>query len=115
MHKLRHPAHINKPLQEAAKEKTAKYQWDYANDHRISFMPAAFSTSGRIDAEFLRLLFYHAHRESEEFFRLTRQLAQPNQDFVFSQRAAFFNGLKNKVGHMARASAPTLKLTDSQT
>ena len=75
MHKLRHPAHINKPLQEAAKETTAKYQSDYANDHRISFMPAAFSTSGRIDAEFLRLLFYHAHRESEEFSRLTGQLA----------------------------------------
>ena len=66
MHKLRHPADINKPLQEAAKEKIAKYHSDYANDRRISFMPAAFSTSGRIDAEFLRLLFYHAHRESEE-------------------------------------------------
>ena len=52
-------------------------------------MPAAFSTSGRIDAEFLRLLFYHAHRESEEFFKLTGQLAQPNQDYVFSKRAAF--------------------------
>ena len=81
---LRHPAHINKPLQEAAKAKTAKYQSDCANDHHISFMPAAFSTSGRIDEEFLRLLFYHAHRESEEFFRLTGQLAQPNQDSGFS-------------------------------
>ena len=28
------------------------------------------------------MLFYHAHRESEEFFRLTGQLAQPNQDYV---------------------------------
>ena len=47
-----------------------------------------------------------APSESEEFFRLTGQLAQPNQDYVFSKRAAFFNGLKNKVGHiMARASA----------
>ena len=74
-------------------------------------MPAAFSTSGRIDAEFLRLLFYHAHRESEEFFRLTGELAQPNQDYVFSKRAAFFNGLKNKVGHiMARASALRVNL-----
>ena len=68
MSKLRHPANINKPLQEAARGKTAKYQSDYANDHRISFMPAVFSTSGRIDAEFLHLIFYHAHRESEEFF-----------------------------------------------
>ena len=68
----------------------------HANDQRITFLPAAFTTSGRIDAEFLRLLFYHAHRESEEFFRLTGQLAQPNQDYVFSKRAAFFNSLKNK-------------------
>ena len=93
------------------KEKTAKYQSDYANDHRISFMPAAFSTSGRIDAEFLRLLFYHAHRESEEFFRLTGELAQPNRAYVFSKGAAFSNGLKNKVGHiMARASALRVNL-----
>ena len=47
-----------------------------------------------------------AHRESEEFFRLTGQLAQPNQDYVFSKRAAFFSGLKSKVGHiMAKATA----------
>ena len=58
-----------------------------------------------------RLLFYHAHRESDEFFRLTGQLAQPNQDYVFSKRAAFFNGLTNKVGHiMARVSALRLNL-----
>ena len=81
------------PLQEPANEKIAKYQSNYANDHHISFV-------GRIDAEFLSLLFYHAHRESEEFFRLTGQLAQPNQDYVFSKRAAFFNSLKNKVGHI---------------
>jgi hypothetical protein len=43
-----------------------------------------------------------AHRESEEFFRLTGQLAQPNQDYVFSKRATFFNGLKSKVGHSYR-------------
>ena len=72
--KLRHPANINKPLQEAASQKPTKYQSDYANDRRISFLPAVSSTSGRIDAEFLRLLFLHAHRESEEFFRLMGQL-----------------------------------------
>ena len=108
---LRHPADINKPLREAAKEKANKYQHTYANNHSISFLPAIFSTSGRTDAEFLRLLFYHAHRESEEFFRLTGQLAQPNQDYVFSKRAAFFNGLKSKVGHiMAKATALRVNL-----
>ena len=111
MHKLRHPADINKPLQQAAKEKSQ-------NTSRITRMitalpscPQPSACSGLIDAEFLRLLFYHAHRESEEFFRLTGQLAQPNQDYVFSKRAAFFNGLKNKVGHiMTRASALRVNL-----
>ena len=111
MGKLRHPTSINKPLQEAARERPAKYLSDYANNRYISFLSAVFSTSGRIDAEFRRMLFFHAHRESEEFFRLTGQLAQPNQDYVFSKRAAFFNSLKNKVGHiMARASALRVNL-----
>ena len=109
--RLRHPADINKPLRVAAKEKVNKYQHTYANNHSISFLPAIFSITGRTDAEFLRLLFYHAHRESEEFFRLTGQLAQPNQDSVFSKRAAFFNGLKSKVGHiMAKATALKVNL-----
>ena len=103
----RHPADMNKPLREAAKEKVNKYQHTYANNHSISFLPAIFSTSGRIDAEFLRLLFY---RESEKFFRLTGQLAQPNQDYVFSKRAAFFNGLKSKVGHIIMAKATALRV-----
>ena len=48
---------------------------------------------------------------SEEFFRLTGQLAQPNQDYVFSKRAAFFNSLKSKVGHiMAKATALRVNL-----
>ena len=70
-------------------------------DHSITFMPAIASTTGRLHAEFLRLLFWHAHRESEELFKLTGQLAQPNQDAVFSKRAAFFNSLKRKVLIMA--------------
>ena len=82
-----------------------KYQSDYADDHLIFFLPAVFSISGRIDAEFLRLLFYHAHRESGDFFRVTGQLAHPSQDYVFSKRAAFFNGLKNKVGHIVAKSS----------
>ena len=90
--------------------KTAKYLSDYANHRYISFLPAVCSISGRIDAEFLHLLFYHAHRESEECFRLTSQLAQPHQDYVFSKRAAFFNGLKNKVGHIIGAAALRVNL-----
>ena len=39
------------------------------------------------------------------------ELAQPNQDYVFSKRAAFFNGLKSKVGRiMAKATALRVNL-----
>ena len=53
---------IDRPLREAAQKKVPKYQNAYANDHNIAFMPAITSTTGRLDAEFLRLLFWHAHR-----------------------------------------------------
>ena len=108
---LRHPTNINKLPQEAARRKNATRLADYAVDRRISFLPAVCSTWGRIDAELLRLLCHHAHRESEEFFKLTGQLAQPNQDSVFSKHASFFNGLKNKLEHiMAKASALRIHL-----
>ena len=95
-----------RPLREAAQQKVLKFQNAYANDHSINFLPAIAGTTGRIDAEFLRLLFWHAHRESKEIFKLTGQLAETNQDSVFSKRVAFFNSLKSKVGHiMAKASA----------
>ena len=35
--------------------KTVKYLADYANNRYISFLPAVFSTWGRLDAESLRL------------------------------------------------------------
>ena len=67
----------------------------------LSLAPPAASTWSSI-----RLLSCHAHRESEEFFRLTGQLVQPNQDCVFSKCSAFSNCLKSKVGHiMAKATA----------
>ena len=40
------------------------------NYHNFSMLPAIFSTTGRIHGEFLRLLFLHAHQESEECLRL---------------------------------------------
>jgi hypothetical protein len=113
---LCYPHDLNQTVKEAAQKKVNKYQGTYANEHGISFLPAVASTTGRIDAEFLRLLFWHAHRESEEFSRLTGQLAQPNPDTVHSKRAAFFNSLKSKVGHiMAKASAMRVNLNLSPT
>ena len=108
---LCYPYDLNRTVWEAAQKKVKKYRGTYANDHGISFLPAIASTTGRLDAEFLRLLFWHAHRESEEFSRLTGQLAQPNPDTVHSKRAAFFNSLKSKIGHIvAKASAMRVNL-----
>jgi hypothetical protein len=72
----------------------------YADDINISFVAAILSTTRRIHDEFLRLLFLHAHQDSEEFLRPMGQLAQPNQDLAFSKRAAFFAGIKSKAGHI---------------
>ena len=60
MGKLRHPNNINMPLQEAARERLLSNWRTIADNRYISSLPAVFSTSSRIDAEFLRLMFYHA-------------------------------------------------------
>ena len=69
---LCYPDDIDRPLREAAQKKVLKYQ--NANDHSITFEPAIASTTGRLHAEFLRLLFWHAHCNSEELFKLTTWL-----------------------------------------
>ncbi len=43
--------------------------------------------------------------ESEEFFRLTGQLAQPDQGHVFSKRATFSAGIRSKVGKITADGA----------
>jgi len=97
-----YPDDLNRPLREAARKTVLQYQSTHASNHSITLMPAISSTAGRLDAEFLRLLFWHAHREGEEILRLTGQLEQPNQDSVFSKRTAFSNSVKSNVGHIWR-------------
>jgi len=62
----------NRPLREAAQKKVFKDQNTCADDHNNNFMPAIASTTGRLPAEFLCLLFWHAHRESEQLFKLDK-------------------------------------------
>ncbi len=55
--------------------------------------------------EFLRLLFLQAHRETEAHFTAAGMPSQRNQSESFwFQRAAFYQGLKSKVG-LAAAKA----------
>jgi hypothetical protein len=59
-------------------------------------MPVAASTSGRINAEFLRLLFLHANREASA---LAGELPEESAQFRFI-RAACLANLKCSIGLM---------------
>ena len=60
--------------------------------------------------EFLRLLFLQAHRETEAHFTAAGMSSQRNQSDSFRfKRAAFYNGLKSKVG-LAAAKAAALRI-----
>jgi hypothetical protein len=97
------------PLRIAAQRKIAAYQQQYA-DNNISFLPAIVSTSTRMHGEFLRLLFLQAHRETEAHFTAAGMSSQRNQSDSFRfKRAAFYNGLKSKVG-LAAAKAAALRV-----
>ena len=64
---------------------------------------------GVYTANFVRLLFLQAHRETDRFLAASGvQLAQTNHHF---RRAAFSSKLKSKVGHiLAKAAALRINL-----
>ena len=102
---LSHPNAPDAPLNQAAQRKVHKYRNAYANNHTISFLPAITSTSTRMHGEFLRLIFLQAHRETEDYFRFTGVSAQHTTDMFRYRRAAFYSGLKSKVGLIAAKTA----------
>ena len=59
--------------------------------------------------EFLRLLFLQAHRETTAHFTAIGMPAQQHSDSFRHRRAAFYNGLKSKVG-LAAAKAAALRV-----
>ena len=102
---LSHPNAPDALLNHAAQRKVRKYRDAYANTHTISFLPAITSTSTRMHGEFLRLIFLQAHRETEDYFRFTGVSAQHTTDMFRYRRAAFYSGLKSKVGLIAAKTA----------
>jgi hypothetical protein len=67
------------------------------------------STSTRMHGEFLRLLFLQAHRETEAHFTAVRMSSQNiNTEALRFKHAAFYNGLKSKVGLAAAKAAALL-------
>ena len=60
--------------------------------------------------EFLRLLLLQAHRETEAHFTAAGMSSQTNNSEALRfKRAAFYNGLKSKVG-LAVAKAAALRI-----
>ena len=106
---LTHPRDLDAPLRIAAKSKIDDYRGQYANNQNISFLPAITSTSTRMHGEFLRLLFLQAHRETTAYFTAIGMPAQQHCDSFRYRRAAFYNGLKSKVG-LAAAKAAALRV-----
>jgi hypothetical protein len=97
----------------AAQRKTNAYKQTYADNQNIYFLPAIMSTSNRIHGELLRLFFLQAHRETEVHFTAAGMPSQHNQSESFRfKRAAFYRGLKSKVG-LAAAKAAALRITIS--
>jgi hypothetical protein len=107
---LSHPQDLDGPMRVAAQRKTNAYRQTYADNQNISFLPAIMSTSNRMHGEFLRLLFLQAHRETEAHFTAAEMPSQRNQSESFRfKRAAFYQGLKSKVG-LAAAKAAALRI-----
>jgi hypothetical protein len=97
-------------MRAAAQRKTNAYQQTYPENQSISFLPAIMSTSNRMNGEFLRLLFLQVHRETEAHFTTAGMPSQRNQSESFRfKRAAFYQGLKSKVG-LAAAKAAVLRI-----
>jgi hypothetical protein len=94
----------------AAQRKTNACKQTYADNQNISFLPVIMSTSNHMHDEFLCLLFLQAHRETEAHFTTDGMPLQRNQSESFRfKRAAFYQGLKSKVG-LAAAKAAALRI-----
>ncbi len=114
--KLHYPNNIDESLNKAANDKIRKYRADYNNNppNAVAFMPAIAGTNGRLNSEFIRLLFLQAHRETDRFFAASGvQSAQSNlgSSYFHFRRAAFSCLLKSKCGNiLTKASALRVNL-----
>ena len=76
-------------------------------------MPVITSTSGRLHSEFIRLLFFQDHRETDRFFEASGvQPPEHTSGGIFTfKRAAFLSQLKAKVGStLAKAAVLRVNL-----
>jgi hypothetical protein len=108
----RYPNNLDQSLNDTAADKVRKHRADYNMNppNTVSFMPAIVSTSGRLQSEFVRLLFLQTHRETDRFFASSGVLStQSDRGFFHYRRVAFSAQIKSKVG-LALVKATPLRI-----
>ena len=73
-----------------------------------AFLPLIASTSGRLHGEFVRFLYFLAHKRAMDFFAAIGQ-AHPSHNELCQQRGAFFYQHRSRVG-VACAQACALRI-----
>jgi hypothetical protein len=97
---LHYPDDIDKSLNEDSTDKIRKYRSDYNNNppSTVSFMTPIPSRSGRLHGEFIRLLFFQTHWETDLFFTSSGvQFVQQNCGLFHFHLVVFSVTLKSKV------------------
>ena len=86
------------------------YRQDY-NQQDMAFLPLITSTSGRLHGEFVRLLYFLAHKRATDFFAAIGQL-HPSNEELCQRRGAFFYQHRCRIG-IACAQACALRMCGS--
>ncbi len=108
---LHNPNDLDKPLNEGVSDEIRKYHTDDNNNppNDISFMSAIVNTSGRLQSDFVRILFLQTHRETDSFFVTSGvQLVQHDREDFHCHHTVFTSQLKAKKGSIL-AKASTLR------
>jgi len=101
---LRHAQNPDRVLIDAAKRKVSSYRLDYLQDENALIA----STSGRLHGEFVRFLYFLAHKRAMDFFAAIGQ-ANPSHKELCQQRGASFYQHRFRVG-VACAQACALRI-----
>jgi hypothetical protein len=103
------PSHqaVDGALDEAVKEKLATYANDY-NARNFFFLPAVMTTSGRINGDFLRLLYILSHRQAAKFFT-SLGILDPSPAAFKQRRGTYFHYNRAAIG-LACAQAIAMRI-----
>ncbi len=99
---LHYPDVLDRPLHETDVKKNGQDRDDNKNcpSNAISFIPGVDSTSGLLHCDFVCLLFWQTHRETDCFFAASGvHLTQTNTQYHY-RHVTFSSQLKSKVRHI---------------